>query len=284
MQIALISDTHLTPATPAFDSNLATARAYVAARGIADTVHLGDISADGAVLPEQIDYARAQLADWPGTLHLLPGNHDIGDNPGGFGHPGVDAQRLARYAAAFPADRWLLQRGDWTLIGIDAQLFGRGDELEAAQDRWLEEVLPDPARPLGLFLHKPLFRDDPADPEPHHRYVPLAARSALLGKLARTDLRFVASGHTHQTRRRHIDGIEHIWVPSTAFVLPDAMQESIGAKEIGMMVLTLHDGALARHQVELVTPPGMVRHNLVDQGQTYPGSEAALRAVPRTIS
>jgi 3',5'-cyclic AMP phosphodiesterase CpdA len=278
MQIALISDTHLMPTAPAFDANLAAARAFVVAHGITDTIHLGDITADGVKLPEHLDHARGVLADWPGTLHMLPGNHDIGDNPGDFGHATVTSLTLARYTAAFSSERWVLHRAGWRLIGLDAQVFGRGDALEEVQDRWLDRVLADVSGPIGLFLHKPLFRDDPADPDPHHRYVPLAPRTALLARFATLDLRFVVAGHTHQTRNRHVDGIEHVWLPSTAFILPNALQETIGTKDIGMMTLTLTEGA---HAFELITPPGMVRHNLVDQAHVYPGAEAALRAAPR---
>lgn len=281
MHIALISDTHLMPTAPAFDANLAAARAFVVDQGITDTIHLGDITADGAAVPEHLAYAQARLADWPGTLHVLPGNHDIGDNPGAFGHATVDPVRLARFGTAFGGERWVLHRAGWTLLGIDAQVFGRGDVLEETQDRWLDRVLASVTGPIGLFLHKPLFRDDPADPDPHHRYVPIAPRTALLARFAGRDLRFVASGHTHQTRNRHINGIEHVWVPSTAFILPNALQETIGTKDIGMMTLTLEDGPSARHDFTLVTPPGMIRHNLADQAHVYPAAEAALRAAPR---
>lgn len=281
MQIALISDTHLMPTAPAFDANLAAARTFVRESGISDTIHLGDITADGAKLPEHLAYARSALADWPGTLHVLPGNHDIGDNPGEFGHPTVSALTLARYNAAFSTERWVLRRANWTLVGLDAQVFGRGDPLESVQDRWLDRVLTDVSGPVGLFLHKPLFRDDPADPDPHHRYVPIAPRTVLLMRFAGLDLRFVVAGHTHQTRNRHVAGIEHVWLPSTAFILPNALQETIGTKDTGMMILTLTDGARASHRFELVTPPGMERHNLADQAHVYPAAEAALRAAPR---
>ena len=82
MQIALISDTHLTPLEPAFDANLRAARQWVSDHAIDLTVHLGDITADGAVRPDELVHAAAQLAEWPSELRLIPGNHDIGDNPG----------------------------------------------------------------------------------------------------------------------------------------------------------------------------------------------------------
>ncbi|QJU59871.1 metallophosphoesterase [Sphingomonas sp. AP4-R1] len=275
MQIALISDTHLTPVAPAFDANLAAARRWIAERGIGLTVHLGDITADGAVDPAQVDHARAMLTDWPGDLRVLPGNHDIGDNPGPHDHPPVTRERLDRHAAAFGPDRWAMAAAGWTLIGLDAQLFGQGADEERAQDAWLEGIVAKASGPIGLFLHKPLFRDGTADRSLHHRYVPPDAGVALLRRLGE-GLRFVVSGHTHQTRQLHIGGIEHLWVPSTAFILPDAMQDTVGVKDVGMAVVTLEQGA---HRFELVQPEGMVRHDLADHADVYPDYADQLRAM-----
>jgi hypothetical protein len=138
--------------------------------------------------------------------------------------------------------------------------------------------------PIGVFLHKPLFRHDPADPDRHHRYVPVAPRTRLLTRLKPLDVRFVVAGHTHQTRKFHNDGIEHVWAPSTAFILPDAMQEIIGEKKVGMMILTLTDAPEPVHRFDFVFPPGMIDHNLVDQADAYPELADALRALPQDAS
>ncbi|MES2451272.1 MAG: metallophosphoesterase [Pseudomonadota bacterium] len=276
MQIALISDTHLTPLEPAFDANLRAARQWVSDHAIDLTVHLGDITADGAVRPDELVHAAAQLAEWPSELRLIPGNHDIGDNPGETAKTLVSPQRLDRYEAVFGWGYWVEHAEGWTLIGLNAQLLGRCDAAEAEQERWLDALLPAITGPVGLFLHKPFFRDGPSDTSRHHRYVPVEARDALLRRLAVIDLRFVASGHTHQSRKLHIDGIEHVWVPSTAFVLPDAAQERIGDKETAMLLLTLE---LDAHHFTLVHPAGLVEHDLIDHVHVYPDQAAALRAL-----
>ncbi len=274
MQIALISDTHLTPAAPLIDANLSAARRWIAARGIPHTVHLGDVCADGVGDSAQFDHARTQLANWPGQLHVLPGNHDIGDNPGA--DAATDIARLGRYRAAFGADWWRFAIDRWTLIGLDAQLFGRGSVDEQVQAEWLHGALAVLRGPVGLFLHKPLFRDSPADRSTHHRYVPPGAAAALLARFAGHDLRFVASGHTHQSRSFHSAGIEHVWLPSTAFVLPDAMQEAIGSKDVAMTVLTLDEWG---HRFARISPDGMLRHDLADHGYIYPEHAERLAAM-----
>jgi hypothetical protein len=88
------------------------------------------------------------------------------------------------------------------------------------------------------------------------------------------DLRFVLSGHAHQSRRLLRDGVEHRWAPSTAFCLPDGMQERIGDKVVGVLTLTLSGN---NHRFAVIRPQGLVRHNILDHPQLYPGI-AVLRA------
>ncbi|WP_233559808.1 metallophosphoesterase family protein [Oleomonas cavernae] len=120
----------------------------------------------------------------------------------------------------FGPDRWSFRAGAWQILGLNAQLFGTGLDEEEAQFAWIEAALGTSAGPLGVMLHKPLFRNGPADDEIHGRYVPAAPRRRLLELLARRDLRFVVAGHTHQTRQIEVDGVEHVWAPSCAFIIP----------------------------------------------------------------
>src|SRR5262249_54993967 len=63
-------------------------------------------------------------------------------------------------------------------------------------------------------------------------------------------------------------GVEHRWVPSTAFCLPDGMQERIGEKEVGLLMLML-DGT--RHRFVVARPEGLRRNNILDHPELYPG-------------
>lgn len=270
MKIALISDTHLAPEAPAFGRNGQAVLAWIQALPADLVLHLGDITADGIKDAAHYRTAAELFAPLGDRIRFVPGNHDIGDNPGETHtgkEPTVDPERLALYRATFGDDRWVLSVDGWTLVGLNAQLFGSEDEEEEAQFAWLSRVLAEAAGPVGLVLHKPLFRETPDEAEIHHRYVPHAARRRLLAQFVRHDLRFVLSGHTHQTRRRHVAGIEHVWAPSTAFVIPDALQERIGEKVVGTMILTLTADS---HRFDLVIPAGVIQHDLADHAEVYP--------------
>jgi len=274
MKLVLISDTHLTRRAPAFHDNWMRVRAWIAREAPDLVVHLGDITARGVDDAAELDAARRCFDGLDGAIRFLPGNHDIGDNPPGPDRPGghpLDPSRLSHYRRVFGADRWALQMGRWQLIGLNAQLFGTGTIEEHEQFAWLERELRAGHGPLGVMLHKPLFRDGSDDTEVHVRYVPTQPRLRLLALLGARGLRFVVSGHVHQARRLRLGSTEHIWAPSTAYCIPDTLQERIGNKIVGFLALTLRD---TDYRFEVVIPDGLVQHDLADHAHIYP--EAAV--------
>ena len=276
MRIVLIADTHLAAEAQAFGRNLDAATARIAQLQPALVIHLGDVTADGVKDPAQFAYAKARLAALAAPLLVVPGNHDVGDCPpgGGVKEPALDLARLAAFRAAFGPDRWSLRVEGWLLVGVNSQLFDSHAEEEAEQAAWLAEVLREGEEPVALFLHKPLFRDDPADNPAHGRYAPVGPRTRLLERLARRDVRLVASGHVHQSRRIEDVRTLRLWAPSTAVVFPDAIQERIGRKACGITVLDLGaDGV----RVAFETPEDMRDHDLLDHPEVYP-QVAVLRA------
>jgi len=258
MRILLATDSHLDPDDRAAEANWQAVRDFAGRCGADLTIHLGDVVSDGFGAPEQFTSARAVMADWPTPLRFLPGNHDIGDNPPGpempSKHP-LRPERLADYSASFGPDHWAFGEAGWWLIGLNAQLFGTGLVLEAAQWGWLEARLSEAAgRPVAFFLHKPLFQDGPEDAEPHIRYVPLIERRRLMALLAKVDLRCVLSGHTHQYRDRMFAGVRHLWLPATCYCFPESLQQTIGEKILGLGLLELNPDAC---RFDLIRPDGM---------------------------
>jgi 3',5'-cyclic AMP phosphodiesterase CpdA len=270
MRIVLVTDSHLATSAPAFNDNWLAAKAF-AARARADlTLHLGDITLDGARDSTQHTFALAACGEWPTPLRFLPGNHDIGDNPpspGTIAEEPLDLPLLAQYRKQFGPDHWRLPAQDWLMLGLNAQLLGSGTAAEAEQWAWLDNELAAAARkPVALFIHKPLFLDDPgAASAPLIRYVPVEPRQRLLKLLARVELRLVVSGHTHQYLDRVIDGVRHIWVPSTAFIIPDDKQDRVGEKLTGLGLLDLTPTGF---RFDLVCPEGMARHDITKLGIT----------------
>jgi len=274
----VVSDSHLAPQAAAFNDNWQAVRACVK-RAQADlTVHLGDITVDGVKDPSQFRHVQTITADWPSPIRYLPGNHDIGDNPPGPGLAPEEPVRMASldaYRAAFGRDYWSLAADGWHLIGLNAQLMGTGTREEERQWEWLASDL---AAAVGMsaviFIHKPLFQGSLADDRPHHRYVPLAPRHRLLELLAAVHLRPVVSGHTHQYCDRLVAGVRHLWLPSTAFFLPDELQERMGEKIIGLALIDLSPEHVG---VDVICPEGVGQHNALDH-PVYPKIAAPARS------
>ena len=264
MKIALIADTHLAANADDFVTNCDRAIDWINASEADLVIHLGDVSADGVRDPAHLRAAAATLSRLRAPLLAVPGNHDIGE-PTGDHEPPFSSERLTQFRRIFGADRWLKRVEDWTLIGFDTQLPGTHEEAE--QTDWLRAAADACDGPVALFLHKPWFLTGPDDTAPASRYVPPAALTEIGGALGDVDLRLVLSGHMHQYRRHIVHGVEHAWIGSTAFLIPERWQETIGEKRVGIALLTLdRDG----HSLEDVTPAGMRALDLADYADVYP--------------
>jgi 3',5'-cyclic AMP phosphodiesterase CpdA len=260
MQIALIADSHLSERAPECVSNWQAAARAVSAADPDLTIHLGDIALDAQEKPEDLSFARGLVQAWPTPMVCVPGNHDVGT---ASGEAPLSREALRRYTATFGPDRWCLTAHGWTLIGLNAQLLGTGSNEEKDQRSWLLAQ----ARVLGardqvaLFLHRPLRRAFGDTSMPMGRYVDARAARWLLDGPLRSTLRLVVSGHTHQSHDFVVDGVRHVWLPSSAFVIADHLQHPVGQKRIGIGWLSLD-----ARGCECVTllPPGSVRHELTE--------------------
>lgn len=188
-------------------------------------------------------FARAAVDQLGIPCRFLPGNHDIGDNVVSGKMPQrVNAERVARFSRHYGEHRWAFAAAGWHFVGLNAQLFGSaGLALEDEQWRWLESELGRAAgAPVALFSHKPLFLDHPGeadhdDPSVRQSCLDFASRSRLLALARRHGVRLIGSGHKHQTRSFSLDGIYHVWSPSTACVngAPSALHW--GVREVGFV-------------------------------------------------
>ena len=218
-RIVVLSDIHLSPTHGFFWENWCVAREFANAANADAVIVNGDLAINGPDSDAEIAFAATALGKLRASIvKALPGNHDVGDEP-----PGQDARqilsadRLARWDKSFVSDRWTVDAGGWRLIGVDAQLFGSGLAREEEQDRWLDEQLRAAGRPIALFLHKPLFLEDPADDLVTPSCMVPSARARLLQRLDRSDVRLIVSGHLHQHRNRMVGRRRHLWVPAVAF-------------------------------------------------------------------
>jgi 3',5'-cyclic AMP phosphodiesterase CpdA len=224
-RVVVLSDIHLSPTHGFFWDNWCIARELANAADADAIIVNGDLAINGPDSDAEIAFAASALKDLQGRVMPLPGNHDVGDEPPGQDASQiVDASRLARWERFFGADCWVLDAGGWRLIGVNAQLFGSGLVRECVQDKWLDEQLAAAkGRHIALFLHKPLFLEDPNDNVATTACIVPSARARLLERLHLSGVRLIVSGHLHQHRDRTFDGMRHLWVPAVAFAAPQIL-------------------------------------------------------------
>lgn len=273
-RIIILSDPHLSPTHGFFWENWLLVRDAAARIDAACTVVNGDLCIDGPDSDAEMAFAAQALANLPGTVLPLPGNHDVGDEPPGQDvRQLIDEARLARWDRFIGADRWRHDLDGWTLLGVNAQLFGSGLARENEQNDWLDEALADSrSQRIALILHKPLFIEHANEADPTIGSMALAPRRDLMRRLAGADTRLIVSGHLHTHRDRVVEGIRHLWVPSCAFAGSHGYPDDPAC---GFLTLDLDGDTVT---TEAIRPRGLVSHDLADIKQH--GRYKFLREMP----
>src|SRR5262249_39262684 len=164
MRIALVSDTHLAARAAVCLDNWRVVRAWIERARPDLVVHLGDITVDGASDAVELRDAVDAFAGLDVPIRFLPGHHDIGDHPIAPAvqrDPPLDRARLEQSRTLSGPARWPLGAGDGQLRGLTPQLGGTATPGEEQQSAGLEQEAAPDGGPLGLMLHKPLFREGP---------------------------------------------------------------------------------------------------------------------------
>jgi 3',5'-cyclic AMP phosphodiesterase CpdA len=268
--VAQISDTHLSRDKPFFVDNFHRIVESLAADAPDLVINTGDISLDGAEREDDLAAARQLHGSLSIPVRFLPGNHDLGDNVGvasGHGHA-IDAERRARYLRYFGDDWWWFDVPGWRMIGVNAQLLGSDLAAEDKQQTFLARTVAGAKQQrIALFIHKPVFDQDPGEQVIGGRFLDPLPRRRLLTAFVAGLPSLIASGHVHQYRTSVSDGALCVWSPSTAFYLPDSYQPRYGVKQVGYVSHRFH--ASGEHDCRFVSAPGTENLCLADVPGAY---------------
>ena len=234
---AVVADTHVNEheersASP-FETNArANGRARYALAEIAAldpapefVVHLGDIVHPMPGLPVFGEAARRFkeiAAPLRVPLHLVPGNHDVGDKavdwmPADI----VCSDYVTRYRETFGKDYYAFDCGPLRGIVIDALLLNSDLPEEAEQRAWLEsELVASAGRRIFCFIHYPPFVLAP-DERSTYDNIDQPGRAWLLGLLRTHRVEAMFAGHVHNFWYDVYEETEMYLLPSTAFLRHD---------------------------------------------------------------
>lgn len=247
-RIVQVSDPHLSRNYAYFQNNWEAFVSLMAEDPPDLFVCSGDVCFDGVNSPDDMAYARTQLDRLPAPWLAIPGNHDIGDQPPDlkFKQPVDDAKR-ARWLAEIGADYWSRDCGSWRVIGLDGMLFDSGLKAEDEQWGWFENSLATRGdRRVLLFVHKPLYLDDPHATEANTLHLGPRSRRRLLDFASRHAIDVIASGHLHRYAEMTHGDVRLVWAPALGFVIEQHMA-GLGHARVGFVEYRLSEGGITHH-------------------------------------
>ena len=275
--LAILTDTHIR--APGGDQSSpfpVNARANARARHAVEvirseeralTVHLGDVVHP---LPHMAAYADAAveahriLAPLAPNLHLVPGNHDIGDKPHDASPAGpVNETTRATYRDAFGRDHWLVEHDGVAFVAMNSSLVNTGTDAEAVQRDWLERALVSRRdQRVFLFSHCPPFIAS-ADEAEHYDNYGEPGRSWLLDLAADTGAEAIFSGHVHHFFFNRYRGVKLYCLPATSFTRQDYAEmfsappaPEFGRDDRGKLAVSFLDISEDGHRLRVVGTDG----------------------------
>ena len=190
-------------------------------------IHLGDLVQPVPVLPAYrpaMGLARSILEELKMPLHVIPGNHDVGDKPlDCLPAPLVNQAGLDLFAQFCDGSYRSFDWGGWHFVLLNTPVMNSGLPAEVGQQEWLEEDLGRAAQAgqqILMFLHYPVFLHDAGEQE-HYDNLGEPARSWLLRLIAAHGVQAVFSGHVHHFFYNRVARTELFVLPALAFVRQD---------------------------------------------------------------
>jgi hypothetical protein len=232
---AIVGDTHIKPtvgdqSAPWKVNEKATGRARFIAREIARydpqfIVHLGDLVhpvPELATFSDAVALTHEVFRQHHNIMHVLPGNHDIGDKPNRMmPAKSIRESWISIHESNFGPSWRSFDQGGVRFVLINNPILNSGLPQERAQYAWLEETLVSAgAQRIIMFMHYPLFLLSPDEPSTYDN-IDDPARSRLMALIRKFKVEAVFAGHVHNIFYHRLDGTEFYVMPATSFVRQD---------------------------------------------------------------
>ena len=189
-------------------------------------VHLGDMVHPVPAIPDLFGQAcdryREIAAESRLPIHVLPGNHDVGDKPVDW-TPAICVadEFLQLYREQFGSDFYAFQHKGVHFVQLNAPLLNSGLASEAKQRDWAEQYF-DTHRSdrFVVNFHYPVFLAD-RNEDSHYDNIDEPGRTWLLDLLERYSVEMVFTGHVHNFWYQRYAEADIYCVPSTGCIRQD---------------------------------------------------------------
>jgi len=176
----------------------------------------GDLIHDKGSQVQWNEFIRIKkLIDTDIPVWVLPGNHDVGQNP-----VATDIEKLKGY---FGDDKFSFRYNEFAFIGLNSAVIKAGEnEFEKAQFEWLENelVTVKDARQIIVFSHHPFFIGSPYEPETYSNINP-ATRKKYLELFSLHNVKAIFAGHLHNNGYGRFKTIEMVTTSAIGRPLAD---------------------------------------------------------------
>jgi len=193
---------------------------------LAFVIHLGDlvhpVPAIADLYVEAANRFKALIADLKFPVHLVPGNHDVGDKTCTW-TPAVCVQPdfIDLYREHFGDDYFAFEYQGLHFVQLNVQLLNSGMAEEERQRLWLENYLRSHRDSRFFFnIHYPVFLNDRHE-DSHYDNIDEPGRSWLLALMERYSVEALFAGHVHHFWYQRYASIDCYYLPSTAFTRQD---------------------------------------------------------------
>ena len=202
-------------------------------------IHLGDIVHPVPAIPNLFGEASMRfkeiVEELNYDLHVLPGNHDVGDKYSDW-TPAVcvSEEYLKLYRETFGPDFFAFSQMGVHFVMLNAPLINSGLKSEKRQRDWLENYLE--TNKGGRFvvnIHYPVFLTE-RNEGPHYDNIDEPGRSWLLDLFQKYKVEILFAGHVHNFWYQRFENIDCYYLPSTAMIRQDYSEMARIPPEVAM--------------------------------------------------
>ena len=170
-------------------------------------------------------------------VYLIPGNHDIGQNP--------TAEEIDFYFKYNNYDRFSFNHEGVCFIGLNSCYIKGGVIQEQEQLEWLKNVFSNNKNSRKIiFTHHPFFIND-IDEEEAYFNIPVEKRKVYFDLFKENNTRVVFAGHHHNNGSANYKGID--------MIITSSIGKQLGNFKPGFREITVYPDSITHKYIEINT-------------------------------